>query len=149
MSKFGNNQITKTFSNHYSSNKVVNKNLSKIIVGDKELAVEVVREEIDLKNGLSNRDQIGSEGMLFILPFRRKVSFWMKDMRFPLDMIWIKDGKVVEITKDVSPPTREYNDDSSLILYSPQEDVDQVLEVMAGNSDQWGISVGDTIVSIE
>ena len=70
-------------------------------VGDKQLKVEIVKDLISLKKGLSDRDEIGSDGMLFILENEQKIDFWMKDMRFSLDMIWIKDGKVIEISRDI------------------------------------------------
>ena len=62
-------------------------------------------------------------------------SFWMKDMRFPLDIIWIKNGEVVHVEKNVL-------ENFSGIL-SPQVDADSVLEINAGNVDKLDIKIGD------
>lgn len=118
----------------------------KIKVGNKELKVEVVNDEDSLRKGLSNRDQIGSDGMLFVLSTEQKAVFWMKDMKFDLDMIWIKSGQVIEITKNVLRPNEK---DSNLTLYSSQKPISQVLEVRAGDSEKYGITVGDIVTLME
>jgi uncharacterized protein len=129
-----------------SEPKIVTKNTQMIKVGDKKLEVEVVSDDIGLRNGLSNREEIGSDGMLFIFPVEQTTSFWMKDMKFDLDIIWIKSGIVTEITKNVPRPI---NKSDKLILYSPKSSIDMVLEVKSGDSDELGISVGDQITLVE
>ena len=52
--------------------------------------------------GLSGRPNIGSDGLLFILP-AGKHRFWMKDMQFNLDMVWIDQNQVVGISKMPKP----------------------------------------------
>jgi uncharacterized membrane protein (UPF0127 family) len=70
----------------------------------------------------------------------------MKDMKFDIDIIWIRDGKVVEITEDIPTPDDE---SSKLILYSPSQPVDRVLEVNSGDSLRLGIKVGDEVTQLE
>lgn len=141
-------QINKLLSSELPAKDVMKDNsIQKIKVGDKELKVEIVKDLISLKRGLSDRDEIGSEGMLFILENEQKIAFWMKDMRFSLDMIWIKDGKVIEISRDI--PIPEGGKDQMLTLYSPKDSVEQVLEVKAGDSKRLGISVGDEVTLVE
>jgi uncharacterized protein len=84
--------------------------------------------------------------MLFIMPGEQVAAFWMKEMKFDLDMIWIKDGQVVEITENVPKPKNEID---RLILYSPHQVIDQVLEVFAGDSRRLGIQVGDVITQLD
>lgn len=79
-------------------------------------------------------------GMLFPYRERNHYSFWMKDMQFPLDIVWIDDKTIIEIHKNVPIPVGE-----SLPFYRPQEPVDKVLELNAGTTDKYGIQVGDAI----
>ncbi|NCN87678.1 MAG: DUF192 domain-containing protein [Candidatus Pacebacteria bacterium] len=120
--------------------------LSKIKIGDLILNVEVVRDTFLQSKGLSGREEIGSDGMLFVFPSERIPTFWMKEMSFDLDMIWIKDGRVFEITRDVPKPA---NYDDQLELYSPSQPIDQILEVYAGDSLRLGIEVGDEFTQIK
>lgn len=117
-------------------------NLATYHVGDHRLQVEVRRTPEELAQGLSGRNQVKGDGMLFVLPTRSKPSFWMKDMQFDLDMIWINEGKVVEITANVPAPPPG-TPDRALPAYSPQQVVDHVLEVPAGTAQKRGISPGD------
>jgi uncharacterized membrane protein (UPF0127 family) len=144
----GGSQINKLLLSEIPAKKTMkDKLIRKIKIGDNELNVEVVKGSVSLKKGLSDRDEIGSDGMLFILDSEQKIAFWMKDMRFALDMIWIKDGKVIEISRDV--PIPEAREDKMLTLYSPKDSVDQVLEVNAGESEKLGITVGDEVTIVE
>jgi hypothetical protein len=121
-------------------------NFSKLKVGELVLNIEVVSDQLSLSKGLSGREEIGSDGMLFILPSEQRTAFWMKDMKFDIDIIWIRDGKVVEITEDIPTPDDE---SSKLILYSPSQPVDRVLEVNSGDSLRLGIKVGDEVTQLE
>ena len=113
-------------------------------VGENNLEVEVVSTLESFKLGLGKRDEIGSDGMLFVFSSRRIASFWMKDMRFGIDMIWIDGDEVVEITKNIPPPNRALPQ-QELELYLPESPVDKVLEVKARDSDGLGIEVGDKV----
>jgi uncharacterized membrane protein (UPF0127 family) len=95
--------------------------------------------------GLSNRDHLDEDaGMLFDLGDEYTPQFWMKDMRFALDMLWIlEDGTVAEITADIQPqPGADYGD---LIWYRPNVPVRYVLELNAGASARLGIDPGDRL----
>ena len=104
--------------------------------------VEIAKTEAELTQGLSNRKSIDqNSGMYFELGQRAVTSFWMKEMLFPLDIIWIDNGTIVGIEKNAPIPT------SATIptFHSPTE-VTNVLEVNAGFSTQNKINPGDTIV---
>jgi len=60
-----------------------------ITVGDQDLTVEVVNTPSKTELGLSYRDEIGADGMLFELPQKQVPTFWMKGMLFDLDLVWI------------------------------------------------------------
>jgi uncharacterized membrane protein (UPF0127 family) len=85
--------------------------------------------------GLGLRDSLPSDqGMLFPFGSRQKLCFWMKDMRFPIDMIWL-DGsrKVVAVEKAVKPDTYPQS-------YCYQ--ASYVLELNAGDADKASIRQG-------
>ncbi|EKE20046.1 MAG: hypothetical protein ACD_8C00059G0008 [uncultured bacterium] len=105
-------------------------------IGGEIFKVEVVSERHDLEKGLGGRDGLClSCGMLFKFSNPGKHAFWMKDMKFPIDIIWIFENKIVHLEKNVSP---------SLIgtLVSLQ-DADSVLEINAGMSDKLKLEIGD------
>ena len=121
-------------------------NKREINIGEETILVEVV-DTLETRNkGLSGRDGLNEgQGMLFVFETQDvSPAFWMKDMSFSIDIIWINDGKVVLISKEVPPPAAD-TPDRSLPLYTPQTAVDYVLEVSAGFSDQQDIKVGDKV----
>ncbi len=88
-------------------------------------------------HGLSDRISLGTtEGMLFIFPSAGLYGFWMKDMHFPLDMIWIREDKqVIAVDSDVLP-------DSFPKVFVPPSPIVYVLEVNAGFAEKNDIKVG-------
>ncbi|HEX9664656.1 MAG TPA: DUF192 domain-containing protein, partial [Patescibacteria group bacterium] len=78
--------------------------------------------------------------MLFIFDKKDYYSFWMKEMEFPIDIIWIDDQTVVGIEKNIQPPAA-----GRLFVYRPEQKVNLVLEIGAGLSDQRNIKIGDLV----
>jgi uncharacterized membrane protein (UPF0127 family) len=115
-----------------------------IQLATRSATVEVVNSIASITQGLSGRPEIGSEGMLFILGQTRVPIFWMKDMKFDLDMVWFKDQQVVDITRMVPKPSPG-TPDSKLPLIQPNQPADMVLELPAGTAENWGIQVGDSL----
>lgn len=113
-----------------------------IRVGETMLWVKLADDESEIIQGLSGvSDLRENEGMLFVLGQRRVPSFWMKDMKFPLDIIWIDNGRIIDITENV--PT---SSDQNLPTYSPRAPVTHVLEVNAGWVKQQMVEIGDSVV---
>lgn len=115
-------------------------------VNDKVIQVELANTPEKARQGLSGRDTLpANSGMLFsfdnenIRPF-----FWMKDMHFAIDIIWIDDDRIVQIDKNVPPPPTD-TADPDLPTYVPNQAIDHVLEVNAGFADKYGIKVGDEV----
>ena len=82
--------------------------------------------------------------MLFIFDQKYQPSFWMFDMNFPLDIIWISDDVIVDIDRNVpipKPNTLDYQ----LPLYTPEKPINYVLEVNAGFCEKNSIEVGDSV----
>ena len=88
--------------------------------------------------GLSGRAGLKEdEGMLFIFENPGLYSFWMKDMNFAIDMIWLdEEMRVIYIKKDARP-------EDGLTPFGPKENSKYVLEVVYGFSDKYDVKVGD------
>jgi len=113
-----------------------------ITLGTQSLLVELAQTPSQWEKGLGGRDSLGSSGgMLFIFPYPHVPVFWMKDTRFPLDMIWIRDDIVVGIAADV--PVAQTD---KLPTYSPDVPINKVLEVPSGWSERNNLAVGDELI---
>jgi hypothetical protein len=113
-----------------------------VTVGDASVRAEVAADQASQRRGLAGRERLAADaGMLFLLP-DDSPSFWMKGMRFPLDIVWIRDGRVVDVTADVPPPDAQA---SSLPTYSPDRPADRALEVNAGWAARHGVERGDVV----
>ena len=107
--------------------------------------VEIASTTLEQTRGLSFRPSLGaSDGMLFIFGTGSVQSFWMKDMNFPLDMIWISGNTVAGFAQNVpapAPGTRSGN----LPVYTSPPNTDKVLEVNAGTVAKYNIKAGDAV----
>lgn len=114
---------------------------ARVIIGGQEIAVELAVNEAEKNLGLGKRKTISeNQGMLFVYDGYYLPKFWMKDMFFPIDIIWLKDNLIVGYEQNVPLPVGE-----SLPLYQPQSFVNYVLEVKAGFIEKNGIKIGDYI----
>lgn len=117
-----------------------------IQIGNKKIFVEVAKTQQERKNGLSGRELLEKDsGMLFVFEEQNiKPLFWMKGMKFAIDIIWIDNNKVVKIDKNVQPPDQN-TPDEKLPLYGPGQPIDFVLEVPAGFAVENDIKIGDSV----
>lgn len=114
---------------------------SNITLKDIPLVVETNQTPKQWEKGLSGRSNLDNiDGMLFIFPQYHIPLFWMKDMRFPIDIIWISNGKVVDITANAPVETSD-----KLPTYSPRVPINMVLETRAGWAAENNITVGDQL----
>lgn len=114
--------------------------LKTISLNGHDLEAEIVSAQDKKELGLSGRAEICADcAMLFVYASEGIYPFWMKDMRFDLDMIWISGNKVVYLAKNVphAKGTKE--------TVNPGIPADNVLELNAGTSDRIGIKIGDTV----
>lgn len=101
------------------------------------IVVEIAASPIQKARGLSNRDTLlPRHGMLFLFNQSDNHSFWMKDTRIPLDIIWLQNKQVMEIA--TLPPQYE----TFVAQHTPHNKADAVLELNAGESQQLGITIG-------
>ena len=115
-------------------------NISYVQMGGQNVRVDLALTEAEHTKGLSGKNELmENEGMLFVFDKPGKYSFWMKDMSFPIDIVWFgEDMKVVYIKKNAGP--KLYPE-----TYGPDTDAKYVLEVMAGFSDKNNLKVGDSL----
>jgi uncharacterized membrane protein (UPF0127 family) len=115
-----------------------------VIIGDASFTVELAVTPQQRAQGLSGRPGLPpGAGMLFIFETADLYSFWMKDMRFPLDLVWISaECAVVDITEDAPPPAPGQAV-ADLLTYRPKEPAQYVLEINAGEAESAGIGIGD------
>lgn len=112
--------------------------IEKIKIGKNIFYAEVVADREKLQNGLGGRNFLCEYcGMIFRFSQSGKYPFWMKDMHFPLDIVWIKENKIVHIEKNVPK-------NFSGIL-SSQIEANEILELNANMVDKTGIKIGDKI----
>jgi len=116
-----------------------------IQINEKRFNVLIADDVLKRTKGLSVFDSIKeNEGMLFIFDNPDKYGFWMKDMKFAIDIIWVKDNKIVDITPNVEPqPNKSV---FNLTVYYPSEAVDKVLELVAGTAEKYNIKINDEII---
>lgn len=115
-----------------------------IVIENKEVKVEIAKTSEEKSKGLSNRVKLDPDsGMVFVFAKNSKPVFWMKDTKIALDIIWINDGKIIAINKNVEPELNKK--DSELKKYPSPSEIDYVLEVNAGFSDKNGIKIGSSV----
>ena len=113
---------------------------STVQVGGKTVRVTVADTPETRQKGLGGRNGLApDEGMLFIFPQDGKYGFWMKDMKFPIDMLWLSGTRrVVYMAQNVSPDT--YPE-----VFAPTRPARYVLELPAGYAKAYTVGVGDEV----
>ena len=124
-------------------NKSQDENFSEeyyVKIAGKNIKVELVDTPAGHAQGLSGRQGLNNdEGMLFIFDKSSIYPFWMKDMKFAIDIIWIsEEKKVIYIKKDAKPEDYPQS-------YNPESPALYVLEVATGFSEKNNLKVGDEI----
>ena len=111
-----------------------------LAIGSTHLSVAFAITGTEQEQGLSDTAALASDtGMLFLFTSDSIVPFWMKDMRYPLDIIWIGSDKTV---KDITPDLAVSTYPNS---FSPKVPVRYVLEVPAGFAAANGIGIGSAV----
>ena len=117
-----------------------------VAVGEATFPVELATTVEEQIQGLSGRLNLApGRGMLFVYERQGRFNFWMKDMHFPLDIVWIgADCTVVDITRNAPPPAPGQST-GRLPRYSPEAPAQYVLEINAGETDSLSIVPGDPV----
>lgn len=93
------------------------------------------------EQGLSGRDRLAeNEGMLFLFPRPAQQTFWMRDMKFPIDIIWLRGSWVLGFVENAQRPAGD-----SIPTFTSPPDTDVVLEVAAGTARRLNMKTGDLV----
>lgn len=112
-------------------------------IGDREIFVEIASSWWTRIKGLSGREGLDvNHGMLFVFPFASVQCFWMVGMKFPLDIVFLRDDVVVSVFSNVPYP-KGFTLPRVIRSRVP---ANHVLEVNAGKAAEWGIKEGVRVV---
>jgi len=109
-----------------------------VTIGARQWIVESASEPASRARGLGSREFLSpGNGMLFLFPDigPGKHVFWMKGMRFPLDIAWVRESRVIFIERSIPADSQD--------VFYPPEDADSVLEVNAGEMSD--VMIGDRV----
>ena len=113
-----------------------------VVLGGKTFSVEIADSSEEHQLGLMFRDSMPADhGMIFIFPDEAPRSFWMKNTRIPLDIMYFdRDLRMVSISAD-TPPCRVARCPS----YPSVAPAKYVLELNGGSAAALGVGVGDKL----
>jgi len=110
-------------------------------LGDRWIYFEIARTPSQQATGLMFRSGLSRDrGMFFPFDPPRPVRFWMRNVEISLDMLFVRDGRIVSISADVPPCTT-----LTCPTYGPNVEVDGVIELAGGTADRFGIASGDRV----
>ncbi len=114
---------------------------AQVTINSSVLKLEVAKTAEQQATGLMYRNSLADDrGMLFEFDPPQSVRFWMKNVAIPLDMIFIKDGKVKAIATAVPPCNT-----TPCPTYGPGVLIDRVIELRGGRAKELGLKVGAPI----
>lgn len=114
---------------------------AKLLINNEEIELEIAKTPQQQAIGLMYRSSLPfNRGMLFPFNPPQTVSFWMKNVSIPLDMLFISEGVVKHIAQNASPCKVE-----PCPLYNSTVPIDQVIELAGGRADELNIKIGDRI----
>ena len=110
-----------------------------ITLGNSTIRVSLAKTPDELTRGLSNTPKLeDGHGMLFIMPSAARWGFWMKDMHYSLDILWLNANKtVIYIAANVAPITYPK-------VFAPTAPASDVIELPAGYAQKHAITVSST-----
>jgi len=107
-----------------------------------EIPVEVADTSQKRNLGLGKRSGLKKDwGMLFIFEKRKAHRFWMKDMEFALDIIWLDNYRIVHILRNVQPTIQG----EKPAILAPPDPANFVLEIEAGRASELRLKQGDLL----
>lgn len=132
--------VNSTVSLSKNSESEFYKSQTSVFIGGMTIKIEIADTEALREKGLSgHRPLKENEGMLFVFEKPDIYSFWMKDMLFPIDILWLDSEKeIVYIKKDAQPLSYPEAFSSNLPAF-------YVLELSSGFSDRYNLKIGDKV----
>lgn len=127
----------------FITNVLVSKKAPWVKIDGKTFIVDLAKTDEQKAKGLSIYDKLPlDKGMIFIYKKAGYYAFWMKDMKFPIDIIYINKNKIVDIFKNV--PIKK-SENETLAIVRPKAKADTILEINAGLSDKYNFKTGDFV----
>jgi len=112
-----------------------------VFIKDKKIFLNIADTEEKKIKGLMYIDSISdNQGMVFIFKTPDYRTFWMKNMKIPLDIVFISNNKIATIYKEVPVCGKD-----PCQLYSSRHKIDSVIEFKNGFCDKNNIKIGDKI----
>jgi uncharacterized membrane protein (UPF0127 family) len=107
-------------------------------IGDEVFSMRVARSNSELNQGLSGTESMPeNEALLFMFPYSNRWGIWMKDMNYPIDIVWLDENKkVLHIEHDVKPESYPAT------TYEPESPAKYVVELKAGAAKAHRITIG-------
>jgi len=126
----------------FYQNKKEERRISTVKINGQIIKAELASSALDQYSGLSNRPSLCADcGMLFVFPDKQEREFVMRNMNFPLDIIFLSDGKIINIAANLKP-----EGDNPATRYKSATPANQVLELNGGYSEKYGLKAGDTVI---
>lgn len=117
-------------------------------IGEKKVYVQIAKTLKQQDKGLGGRDTLAPYGgMVFPTVPAKKTGIVMRDMQFPIDIIWSLDGTIVDIAPNVQPEPN--TTESELFVYFPRKKANLVIEVESGFVERYSIKIGDAVDLID
>lgn len=115
----------------------------KVTIDNHTFAVFEAKNEKEKEIGLSGKNSItDTQGMIFIFDKPDYYGFWMKNMKFSIDIVYFNNKKIVTIFPNVPYPK---DPTEQLKIYTPTAAADTVIEFKAGTAQKNNFKVGDTV----
>ena len=116
---------------------------SYVLIDNIKIYVDVARTQNEQERGLAIYNSLPvNRGMIFPFSSSDYYAFWMKDMKFSNDIIYIDKNKIVDIFENVLPPISA---DEALPVYRPRDRADMVLEINSGLSKKYNFKIGESV----
>lgn len=114
-----------------------------IVINSQTFNLLLAKTDKEKRIGLSEKKSLPeNSGMLFVFEKPDYYSFWMKEMQFPIDIIFINKNRIITVYHELKPPqTPEEN----LPIYKPDEPADMVLEINSGLAQKYNLKKGDSV----
>lgn len=113
-----------------------------ITISNQKISLIVAKTVKEKEVGLSEKTSLPQDsGMIFVFDNADQYPFWMKNMKFPIDIIYINQNKIVNIFDNLQPVSK----DETPPIIRPDEPADKVLEINAGLSNKYGFKKGDEV----
>jgi len=115
-----------------------------VTIKSHSFTVELATNPMQWEQGLAYRDSISMDhGMLFLFPDKQYRYFWMRGMRFPLDIIWVDDNTIIGMETNVPVPTE--TNPGVTTSYKSTIPINRVLELSAGSVELYSLKIGEKI----